>query len=65
MRDSWLGKDPGTALKDVDFAIAAKISEWLSVCVHVCALCFCWEALSRRRSRGNSLGKIKMAGSYR
>lgn len=27
MRDSWLGKDPSTALEDGDFAIAAKMSD--------------------------------------
>lgn len=31
MGDSWLGKDPSTALEDGGFAIAAKMSE----CVYV------------------------------
>lgn len=33
MREGWLGKDPSTALEDGDFAIAAKMSECVCVCI--------------------------------
>lgn len=62
MRDGWLGKDPSTALEDGDFAMAAKMSEWVCVCVRYVSVEK--HKAAKGPSRGDSWGEIKAAGSY-